>query len=73
MHVGNKNKDILGLGEGLTQGLDKTATAVVAKYPIDFTQSGKRFLRRLKQFLVVWNRATQDTFYYATFFNFFEI
>ena len=53
MHVGNKNKDILGLGEDLTQGLDKTATAVVAKYPIEFTQSGKRFLRRLKQFLVV--------------------
>ena len=43
VHVNNKNKDILILGEGPTQGLDDT-TAAEAKYPINFTQSGKRFV-----------------------------
>ena len=43
VHVNNKNKDILILGEGPTQGLDD-ATAAEAKYPINFTQSGKRFV-----------------------------
>ena len=43
MHIDNKNKDILILGEGPTQGLDNTTLTAEAKYPINFTQSRKRF------------------------------
>ena len=32
------------LGEGPTQGLDDTTLTAEAKYPINFTQSGKRFV-----------------------------
>ena len=41
VHVDNRRKDILILGEGPTQGLDDTTVAAEAKYPINFTQSGK--------------------------------
>ena len=43
----NKGKDILILGEGPTQGLDDTTLTAEAKYPINFTQSGKRFVLSL--------------------------
>ena len=42
VHVDNKGKDILILGEGPTQRL-----VTEAKYPINFTQSGKRFVLSL--------------------------
>ena len=42
MLVDNKKKDILVLGEGLTQGLDDTPIITEAKYPINFKQSGKK-------------------------------
>ena len=42
VHIDNKNKDILILSEGPTQGLDDTALTAEAKYPINFTQSEKR-------------------------------
>ena len=35
--IDNKNKDILILGEGLTQRLDGTTLTAEAKYPINFT------------------------------------
>ena len=38
-HINNKNKNILILGEGPTQGLDAGAI-----YPISFTQPNKRFV-----------------------------
>ena len=41
--IDNKNKDILILGEGPTQRLEDTTLAAEEKYPIKFTQSGKRF------------------------------
>ena len=41
VHVGNKGKDILILGEGPTQGLDDTTLTAEAKYPIKFTQLQK--------------------------------
>ena len=44
VHVDNKGKDIVTLGQGLTQGLDDTTLTAKAKYPINFTQSGKRFV-----------------------------
>ena len=37
VHVDNKNKVILVLGEGTTQGLDDTTLITAAKYPINFT------------------------------------
>ena len=37
-----KKKDILVLGEGLTQGLDNTTIIPEVKYPINFTESKKK-------------------------------
>ena len=44
VHVYNKWKDILIFGEGATQGLNDTTLTTEAKYPINFTQSGKKFV-----------------------------
>ena len=44
VHIDNKGKDILVLGEGLTQELDHTTLTAEAIYPINFTQSNKRFI-----------------------------
>ena len=41
LHVENTKKYIIVLGEGMTQGLDHTATAAEAKYPINCTGSEK--------------------------------
>ena len=38
---------ILTLGEGPTQGLDDTTLTAEAKYPMNFTQPGKRFVLSL--------------------------
>ena len=46
-HVNNKGKDILILGEGPTQELDDTTLTGEAKYPINFRQSGERFILSL--------------------------
>ena len=46
-YVNNKGKDILILGEGPTQELDDTTLTGEAKYPINFTQSGERFILSL--------------------------
>ena len=43
MHVDNKNKDILILGEGPTQRLDDTTLTTEAKYPINFIQPKKDY------------------------------
>ena len=47
VHVDNKEEDILILGEGPMQQLDDTTLTAEAKYPINFTQSGKRFVLSL--------------------------
>ena len=47
VHIDNKNKDILVLGEGPEQGLDDTTLTAKAKYPITFTQPKKRFVLSL--------------------------
>ena len=44
VYIDNKNRDILILGEGSTQGLYDTILTAVAKYPINFTQPRKRFV-----------------------------
>ena len=48
VYVDNKEKDILTLGEGQTRGLDHTTLTAAAKYPINFTQSGKIFVLSLQ-------------------------
>ena len=47
MLVDNKGKYFLILGEEPAQGLDDTTLTAKAKYPINFTQSGKRFVLSL--------------------------
>ena len=47
VHISNRGKDILILSEGSAQGLDDTTLTSKAKYPINFTQSGKRFVLNL--------------------------
>ena len=42
VHIDNKNKDILILGEGPTQGLDDTTFEAEAHYPTTFTQPRQR-------------------------------
>ena len=44
VHIDNKEKDILILGERPTQGLDDTTLTAESKYSINFTQSRKRFV-----------------------------
>ena len=44
VHTDNKNKDILILGEGTTQGLDDTALTAKAKYSVNFIHLRKRFV-----------------------------
>ena len=43
VHFDNKNKDILTLGEGQTEGLDDTTLTTEAIYLINFTQTNKRY------------------------------
>ena len=38
VHVDNKKKDVLVLGEGWTQGLNSTTMTAKAKYPINFKE-----------------------------------
>ena len=47
MHIDNKNKDILILVEGQTQGLDDTTLIVEAKYSINCIKLRKRFILSL--------------------------
>ena len=43
VHANNKTKNILILGEGLTQGLDDTILTAEKKYSINFTKSTTKF------------------------------
>ena len=47
VHIDSKNKYILIIGEGTTPGLDDTTLTAEAKYPINFTQTRKRFVLSL--------------------------
>ena len=47
LHIDYKGKDLLILGEGPTQRLYDTTLTTEAKHPINFTQSGKRFVLNL--------------------------
>ena len=61
VHVDNKRKDILILGEGPTQGLDDTTLTAEPKYSINFTQSRKGFVLSLH-----YNRSNGFLFVNAT-------
>ena len=43
MHIDNNKKDILVLGDGLTQRLDDTTITAEAKYSINFSKSQRKF------------------------------
>ena len=43
MHVYNKKKDIVVLGEGPTQGLDDTAITAEGEHSINFSRSQRKF------------------------------
>ena len=43
VHIDNKRKDILILGEKATQKFDDTTKTAAAKCPINFTQPRKKF------------------------------
>ena len=48
VHIDNKNKDLSILGKEPTQKLDNaTLTLAEVKCPINFTESGKRFVLHL--------------------------
>ena len=47
MHVDNKGKNLLVLGERTAEGLDDTILTAEAKYTMNFTQSEKRFVLSL--------------------------
>ena len=47
VHVDNKRKNILILDGGPTQGLDGATLIAKSQYPINFTQSWKRFVLSL--------------------------
>ena len=61
VHIDNKNKDTLIFGKRPTQLLDDTILTAEAKYPINFTQSGKRFVYSLH-----YNRRNSFLFVNAT-------
>ena len=44
---GSLGKNVIILGEGLTQGLDDTTLTAEAEYPINFKKSSKRFVLSL--------------------------
>ena len=47
MQIDGRNQNILVLSEGQTQGLDNATITADAKFPINFTKSGKRFVLSL--------------------------
>ena len=47
VHIDNKNKDILILGDGPTERLDDTTLTAETKYPIDLTHPRNRFVLNL--------------------------
>ena len=49
VHIDNSKKETLILGEGPTQGLDDTTLTAEVQYPINLTQSEKRFILNLHQ------------------------
>ena len=65
VYIDNKHKDILILGEGTIQGLDDTTLTAEAKYPINFTQSGKRFVLSL-------HSNTSDSFLFVNVTKIFQ-
>ena len=53
VHIDNKGKDILILGEEPIQRLDDTTLTAEAMYPINFTQPNKRFVLSLHYLLML--------------------
>ena len=49
VHVDNKKKDVLVLGEGPTQGLDGITLTAEKKYSISFTENNKTLFQHALQ------------------------
>ena len=47
VHIDGRNKNILALGERSTQSLENPTITAETKYPINFTEPGKRFASSL--------------------------
>ena len=47
VHIDGRNKNILVLGEGPTQGLDNATIPLESKYLINFAESGKKIVLSL--------------------------
>ena len=45
VHINNKGKDILFLGDGPTEGLDDTTLTTKAKCPFNFTETNKNCIK----------------------------
>ena len=45
VHINNKGKDILFLGDGPTEGLDDTTLTTEAKCPFNFTETNKNCIK----------------------------
>ena len=60
VHIDNKNKEILILGGGLTQGLDDNWLTAEAKCPINFKQSRKRMETTVSYLLTPKNISVQS-------------
>ena len=50
MHFDNRNKNILVLAEGSTQGLADATITAETKYPINFLESQKKILIKSAEF-----------------------
>ena len=55
VYIDNKNKDILILGKGPTQGLDDTTLTVEAQYSINFSRSNRKYINSMQKILKLKN------------------
>ena len=53
VHANNKTKNILILGEGITQGLDDTILTAEKKYSINFTAKATKFCLSIMEVIVI--------------------
>ena len=66
LHIDSKNKHTLILGKGPTRGLDNTKLTAEAKYPINFTESGKGQYLTINQLSLHYNGSNSFLFVNAT-------
>ena len=55
VYIDNKNKDILILGKGPTQGLDDATLTAEAQYSINFSRSNRKYINSVQKILKLKN------------------